>query len=441
VDLDRRSFLARAGLSAAVAGWPAIPARALAKSTSGAVDWSDVRAQFDLAPGWINLATFFLSSHPRPVREAIEAYRRRIDANPLYLEEVMFDVEPGHERLPERVKGALAEYVGGRPDEIALTSNTTTGLALVYNGLRIRPGQELLITEHDHYSHQESMRLAAEKSGTPVRRVALHDGASKASVEEMAARLKKALSPRTRAVGLTWVHSSTGLRLPIRRLAEVVREANAGRDEADRCLLVVDGVHGLGAVDEDAAQLGCDFFVAGTHKWLFGPRGTGLIWGRADAWPHVRPTVPTFDAMEPWESWLAGRPLPDATKAAWVSPGGFYAYEHHWAVEAALAFHRKLGRDRIAARIEELNGSFRAGLGGMRGIRLHTPASPALAAGIVCFEVDSLAPPAVVKRLLEKRIRATTSPYAVSYVRVSAGIMITPEEVETTLGEIRALSA
>ncbi len=438
MDLDRRSFLARAGLTAAAAGVLAQSARSLADPTTGAVDWRAVRAQFDLSPEWINLGTFYLASHPKPVREAIEAYRRQIDANPLFLEEAMF--EDGHESLPDRVKAALARYIGGRPEEIALTSNTTTGLALVYNGLRVRPGQEILVTEHDHYSHQESARLAAEKLGATVRRVALHDGAAGAAEDEMAVRLKKAITPRTRVVGVTWVHSSTGLRLPIRRLAEVVREANAGRDEADRCLLVVDGVHGLGAVDEDAARLGCDFFVAGTHKWLFGPRGTGLVWGRADAWPHIRPTIPTFDGREPIRAWMEGQPLPPQTHAAWVSPGGFYAYEHHWAVEAAVRFHEGLGRSRIAARIQELNRRFRTELAAMRGVRLHTPANDELSAGIVCFEVDGLEPGQVVERLHAKRILATTTPYAVRYARVSAGIMVQPEEIDTALRAIREVT-
>ena len=138
MDLGRRSFLARAGLSAAAAGVLARSARSLADPVTGSVDWSGVRAQFDLAPDWINLGTFYVASHPRPVREAIEAYRRQIDANPLCLEEAMF--EPGHERIPDRVKAALARYVGGRPEEIALTSNTTTGLAFFVR-LKLTAGQ------------------------------------------------------------------------------------------------------------------------------------------------------------------------------------------------------------------------------------------------------------------------------------------------------------
>jgi selenocysteine lyase/cysteine desulfurase len=435
MGVDRRAFLAQAGLTAAVSP---LLARAAAGDPAAAPDWQAVRTEFNLAPDWIHLATFFLVSHPRPVRDAIDGFRRRLDENPLYLEDALFAAGP--ENLVIRLKGAIARYVGGRPDEIALVPNTTTGLALVYNGLRVKPGQEILTTAHDHYSHHTAIEYAAEKSGASVRRIPLHDGAAGANEDEIVARVRRAITPRTRALGVTWVHSSTGLRLPVRSIAEAVRAANAGRDETDRCLLVVDGVHGFGVLDEPAAALGADFFVAGTHKWIMAPRGTGIVWGRAGSWPHVRPTVPSFEAEEPFDAWAQGRPLAAPTKAAWVSPGGFTAYEHLFAAEAAFTFHERLGRAHVAARIRELNGTFRRELGSLRRVRLHTPASDTLSAGIVCFEVDGLRPAEVVERLKAKRIHATTSPYAVTYARVAAGMMVSPAEVETTIRELRALA-
>ncbi len=442
--LDRRTFLARAGATAAATGLATrIPAPAAAQATAlvssaGAVDWKAVQKLFNLAPDWIHLSSFYLVSHPKPVRDAIDSYRRKLDENPMYVEDVMF--AEGHEHAADRVKRRIAAYVGGRPEEIAIVPNTTTGLALLYNGLRLKPGQEILATEHDHYSHHESIRLAADKNGASTRRIALHDGAPKASEAEMVERLKRAIRPNTRAVGLTWVHSSTGLRLPIRALAEVVKAANAGRDEADRCLLIVDGVHGFGCTDVDAASLGCDFFVAGTHKWIFAPRGTGIIWGRADAWPHTRPTIPSFEAPEPFDRWAADQPLDPKTQAGFVSPGGFCAYEHLFAMDAAFALHEDLGRARVAARIEELNSRFRTELAKMKKVTLHTPVAAPLAAGIVCFEVAGVTPQQVVERLKARRIVASTSPYAVTYARVAAGVMVSPEDVETTLREIRAIA-
>jgi selenocysteine lyase/cysteine desulfurase len=433
---SRRGFLVGLAGAATAVVLPFRPSslgQAATVASDGSVDWKAVRDEFDLDPRWIHMSSFFLVSHPRPVRESIELWRRKIDENPLWLEEVLF--HPGAPRMLDTIRKPLAAYLGGRPEEIALVPNTTTGLALVYNGLKIRRGQEILTTTHDHYSHLESIRLAAEKAGASMRQIALHDGAAKASESEMAERLRRAIGAKTRAVGVTWVHSSTGLKLPIPTLAQVVAAANRGRASQDRCLFVVDGVHGLGAAREEVAALGADFVVAGTHKWLFGPRGTGLIWGRSDAWPEVRPTVPTFDSLEPFDDWIARKPQ-GPTRAGYVSPGGFVAYEHFFALPEAIAFHDRLGRERVAARIDELNGRMREEMARMPKVRLHTPRDPRLAAGLVCFEVDGKTPEAVVERLREKRILASTSPYAVSYARVAAGIMVSPEEVESTLAAI-----
>ena len=274
--IDRRRFLFGTGLT--VAGM-ALTVRSLAELPGPAAaapndlsTWPNVRAQFALSPDYINLSGFFLASHPRPVREAIENYRRALDNNPF----AMVEKEEFASRL--RVEGLIAEYLGGKAEEVALTDSTTMGLALVYHGLGLKAGQEILTTAHDHYAQHESIRLAAARSGASVRQIKLFDDYKTISSDEIAARIQKGIGPATRVVGVTWVHSSSGLRLPIRRIAEVIAELNRKRGEADRILLVVDGVHGIGAVDETIAQMGADFFVAGTHKWMFGPRGTGIIW-------------------------------------------------------------------------------------------------------------------------------------------------------------------
>ncbi|PYP61329.1 MAG: hypothetical protein DMD26_17770 [Gemmatimonadetes bacterium] len=125
-----------------------------------------------------------------------------------------------------------------------------------------------------------------------MRYVALYDKPANANAQQIAERLEQAITPRTRAVGVTWVHSSSGVKIPIDAIAAAVARANRGRADADRCLLIVDGVHGFANQDVDVARLGADFFATGTHKWLFAPRGTGFLWGQSDAWPHLRPTIP-----------------------------------------------------------------------------------------------------------------------------------------------------
>jgi selenocysteine lyase/cysteine desulfurase len=312
---------------------------------------------------------------------------------------------------------------------------------MAYHGLRIRPDQEILTTDHDHYSQHESIRFAAARSGCGVRYVRLYEKPASANSAEMVDRIAKAISPKTRAVGLTWVHSSTGVKIPIAAIAEAVKRANSGRPNGDRCLFIVDGVHGFANQDVDVAKLGCDFFASATHKWLSGPRGTGFLWGAKEVWPELRPTIPTFDpdAPQPWSAWEDRTSLP-ATQASFVSPGGFMAFEHLLAIPAAVELQKKIGRDQISSRIRELNGAFREGARMIPGLTLHTPSDPELSAGISCFELNGVSPDEIDQRLAAKKIRTNASPYKVSYARVAAGIMNFPDEVDSVLKNLAILA-
>ncbi|MGB7465400.1 MAG: aminotransferase class V-fold PLP-dependent enzyme [Candidatus Acidiferrum sp.] len=283
--------------------------------------WGAVRDEFDLAPGWLHFSQFFLVSHPRPVRESIERYRRLLDANPLLTVEhgMGFDLEAHTDLLPLKVQQEAAAYLGVRPEELALTDSTTQGLALIYIGLKLDAEDEILTTTHEHFVHHEAIRLASERNGASMRRISLYDDPAEASAEQMVDRLRRGIAPRTRVVGLTWVHSSTGVKLPIRALAQAIADVNRNRGERDRVLLVLDGVHGLGTQDENLHALGCDFFAAGTHKWIFAPRGTGIIWAPEKNWSLLRPTIPTFYSFDPFPMGDGGRlrlPLSD-----WAATG------------------------------------------------------------------------------------------------------------------------
>ena len=435
MHLDRRSFLIKAGVTAAAAVSVSSHTAGTRAGASAEPDiWKYVRGQFDqLAPDRIHLSSFFLVSHPRPVREAIENHRRAIDDNPLeYLEKNLYD-------MPGKIQAAAAEYLGGKPEEIALTNSTTMGLALIYQGLPLKSGQEILTTAHDHFVHHESIRLAAERAGASVKKIALYNRTSAVTETEIAERVRKGIMPKTRAVGMTWVHSGTGLKLPIRQISDVIREANRGRAEEDRILLIVDGVHGFGVEDESVPEMGADFFIAGTHKWIFGPRGTGIVWARAENWKELRMVFPAF-AAETFGAWMTESKLSAPMRAAWVGQGGFHAFEYEWALPAAFEFHRKIGRKKIAGRIHFLNEQCRDGLATMRHIKLHTPRSTALSAGLVCFEVDGIKSADVVKRLHEKSIVASTAPYREGYARLAPSLLNSPEEIDTVLREIKALA-
>ena len=441
MSINRRSFLMNTGVAAIAAGTISAAGQnsVLKPTTETAVNvlqtWANVREQFDkISRDYIHLSSFFLASHPRAVREAIEKYRQAIDDNPFLF------VEQNIMQMPGRIQSAVAEYTGGKPEEIALTNSTTMGLAFIYQGLPLKAGQEILTTAHDHFVHHEAIRLAANRSGASVKKIELFDYSSSVSEEDIVSRIKKAMTPKTRAVGITWVHSGTGLKLPIRRIADTINEVNKGRAEADRILLVVDGVHGFGVEDESVAEMGADFFIAGTHKWIFGPRGTGIVWAKTDNWKILQMTFPAF-AMETVSAWMTGAPLKAPMQASWISQGGFHAFEYAWALPAAFEFHKQIGRTRIAERIHSLNDQMKEGLAKMPNVRLYTPRGSKLSAGLICFEIDGMKSEDVVKRLLEKRIVASTAPYKAAYARLAPSLLNTPQEIETTLGEIRKLAA
>ncbi|MDU0290390.1 aminotransferase class V-fold PLP-dependent enzyme [Saccharothrix longispora] len=402
-------------------------------------DWRSVRAQFLLSPDLAHLSNFYFASNPTPVRDAITRYRNAFDENPYNsLDDNMFARD--EDMLWRRVCAAAAEYLGGQPDEVALTSSTTMGLALVYHGLVLKPGQEVLTTTHEFYPHYEAMRLACEKWGATMREIPLYESSRDFSVDEAVARIRAALRPNTRVFSIAWVHSGTGVRVPIATIAQVIAEVNRDRDEADRVLFVVDGVHGFGVVDEDVAAMGCDFFSAGTHKWILGPRGTGILWAKRESWALLRPTIPSLMTREPADAWRQNRPPAGPTTGPWVSPGGFFAYEHQWAVAEAFDFVEQIGRRRIQDRIAEMNGLIKEGLADMEHVTLHTPLDPGLSAGIVCFDVRGYEPMDVVRIFRDNGVVASATPYAVSHVRLSAGIVNFPEDVHRALDVVRSLA-
>ena len=415
--LTRRSLLARAGLAT---GAVALGKVERVEAAPDLTDWGAVRAQFALSPNRIHLTSFLLAAHPRPVRAAIERHRRGLDANPVdYL-------HANDGRLTAGARAAAGRFLGVPAAEIALTDSTTMGLGLLYTRLALRPQDEVLTTEHDFYATHEALRL----SGARVRRVSLYDDPRRASVDEIVTRLRRAVTGRTRVVALTWVHSSTGVKLPLRQIADAL---------PDRVLLCVDGVHGLGAEAETVSALRCDAFTSGCHKWLYGPRGTGVLWAGPRVRELARPTIPSFEDGESYGAWLSGGAPGGVPDGARLTPGGFHSFEHRWALTEAFEFHEAIGRARVETRIRTLVSRLQAGLADVRGVTLRTPSARALSAGLVCFDVEGRDAGDVVGRLAARGIVASVTPYARRHVRLGPGIVNTVADVDAAVRAVAAL--
>ena len=440
--MQRRDFLSSTGLAigaTALAG--SLPAAAeqttKAEHSNNSVpikagDWQALRDLFPLTRDYVQLATFLLASHPKPVADEINRHRAAFDENPA-------DYWHAHyETIDARISAAAANYMGGEGSQIALTDSTTMGLAMVYSGLLLRPGEEILQTTHDHYSTDLSLEHRANRTGATVRKARLYDDPAQASTDSIVDNLTKAVTDKTRVVAVTWVHSSTGVKLPIRAMADALQAINNKRDKQNRILFCVDGVHGFGIENQDISKLGCDFFIAGTHKWIFGPRGTGVIWGNEYAWGMSEAVIPSFSRS--YDVWL-GNATPDQVPVGeHMSPGGFHSFEHRWALPAAFDLHLQLDKSKVQNRIHQLNTQTKEGLAKMPHIKLYTPMSSELSSGLVCFDVEGMHPDEVVKRMHAKGIIMSSTPYPVSYARFATSLLNNEDEIERALAEIRAMA-
>jgi selenocysteine lyase/cysteine desulfurase len=428
--LPRRRFIAGSGAVAAgavlgplsacsddqAASDPSTSASSRTPAPFDPSDWASVRDQLPLRRDLAHFAAFVFATTPRPVADAIERHRQGLDEDPSgYLE--------AHEaELDDAVRRAAAEHLGATPGDIALTDSTTMGLAVVYGGLRLSPGDEVLTTEHDFFSTHEALRLAAARSGATVRRVSLYDDPSAASVDAIVGRLLAGVTDATRAVAVTWTHSSTGVKLPIRAIADAL-DARGG----NRPLLCVDAVHALGVETDPLPELGCDVLVAGTHKWLFGPRGTGIVWANDTAWAAMDPVIPPFEGAS-FQGWLDGQPPARTAGGTPLTPGGYHTFEHRWALADAFQLHLDIGpaavRDRTIGQATQLKEA----LADVRGVRVVTPSRPELSCGIVCLETEG-EPFQLLEPLREQGYTASVTPYRERYLRLGPSIATTPDEV------------
>ncbi|MDX1476786.1 MAG: aminotransferase class V-fold PLP-dependent enzyme [Saprospiraceae bacterium] len=437
--MNRRTFLRQTGVtlgsaSLAPALLHTLPAAAATPHSTSLATWADVRSQFILDHRNIQMSQMLLAAHPRSVRDAIKRHQQALDTDPAVTwEEHWIDYE-------EAVLEAAASYMGCDRGEVGLTGSTTEGMALLLNGFRLQAGDEVLSTTHDHYITDKSVDYACAKRGATVHRIAEYDDPRTVSTDEVVSRIISAISDRTRLVVVTWVHSCTGVKLPVRAIADALQEMNARRSERDRIYLLVDGVHGFGNQAETVGSLGCDFFAAGTHKWIFGPRGTGVVFGSKQAWHMIEPTVPTF-RMHPYQAWMQDPMDGEPTFTDLMTPGGFHSFAYRWALKEAFEFQLELGRDRVHARTTQLNTRLKEGLEDMSHVHLHTPLDPTLSAGINCFQIGQHSAMDLVAAFHARRIIASASPYRVSYARLTPCIINTEEEVDRCLQAVAGIKA
>jgi cysteine desulfurase / selenocysteine lyase len=177
--------------------------------------------------------------------------------------------------VPNRVRAAIAKLIGGKPEEIALTTGASTGMAAVAYGLEWKPGDEVLTASGEFPLQYATWKPMEEREGIKV--TAVKPGGTCHSTDDFIA----ALTPRTRLVSVSHVRFDNGAMIDATNLAAACHAQGA--------LLLLDVSQSCGAVPMDVTQMGADFLVCAGYKWLLGPFGTGFFWAKHEHIAKMRP--------------------------------------------------------------------------------------------------------------------------------------------------------
>ena len=260
------SLLSGSWSAAQSAGGPSVPPMGMTNLGGGAPTdeafWTQIRQQFRLSHDRIYLNTAGLGPSPRRVIRAVSEM----------IEDLEDRCESGHSHdLWETAKGRAARILGCDPDEIAYTRNTTEGVNIVCNGLPLETGDEVITTTHEHVGNTISWLARQRRDGIRMRVFE----PSMASAAETLQRLTDLITPRTRAISISHITTATGQVLPLEQIGKLAAEHDL--------YYFVDGAQSAGHIPLDMRAIGCHAYATSGHKWLLGPKGTGLLYVRKDA--------------------------------------------------------------------------------------------------------------------------------------------------------------
>jgi isopenicillin-N epimerase len=395
--------------------------------------WRAVREQFILDPDLVHLAPMILASHPQPVRESIDHFRLTLDRNP---KRAQVDLEQND----ARVLGSAGAYFGCSPNEIALTDSTTMGLGLLMTALDLKAEDQILHGDHDHYSSDTAIGYAVQRHQCTQVEQTLYDPQSPQNTteDEILQNVLAGVTDATRLLMLTWVDSTTGVKLPLRRITAAIRALNEQRTPDRMILVAVDGVHALGVEDFTLSDELCDFFIAGCHKTLCGPRGTGIMWASPVSWQRVRRTIPPF-GKDLIESWRLGTAVSQTAIGRLMTPGGYHSFELRWALADAFMFQLQLGKRRVQQRLHRLASFCKERLCRIPNVDVLTPRSTQLSAAMICFNVGERDPIELEEKLFCHGIVASVSPGKRPCLRFAVGLYTSHRDILAGLKAIDAL--
>jgi len=259
----RRAVLAAAGvaapISAAVAGGSSTPQP----------------TEYGFAPGLTYLNTASLGPTPKDVLATMTQAWAELETNPV-------GMAYGAGALlarTDQARAAVAGLMGCGADEILITRSATDAMNIIASGTRLGPGDRVLTTNQEHEGGAYCWTNLARRRDVAVDVIPIApEDRDPARIVE---RFARAIRPGTRVISVSHVISATGHRMPIAEIAGLARSRDV--------LCVVDGAQAIGQIPVDVKALGCHAYAATGHKWLMGPKGTGILYISPDAGDAIAP--------------------------------------------------------------------------------------------------------------------------------------------------------
>ncbi|MEE2993244.1 MAG: aminotransferase class V-fold PLP-dependent enzyme [Gemmatimonadota bacterium] len=312
----------------------------------------------------------------------------------------------------------LAALINADPSEVAFTRNSTESMNIIAMGLDLNPGDEILTTTHEHSGGWTCWQNRQIQFGNPIRKVDLHDPPE--DEDEIVNLFETAIRPETRVLSFCHITCTTAWRLPIKKLCKMARKHGL--------ITVVDGAQSIGMVEVNVKDMGCDFFVSSTHKWLFAPKGSGMLY--------------IDDAAEN----LIG--LGYFTHGGRLTAGRF---ENHGSQSqapmvgfaVAVDFHNAIGGSLIEDRGATMAEYLKSHLSDIPGVKLWTPMSRELSASMASFSIGGMSSSDVCNPLRERYKIQSRGLHEGGYhgARMSCAIHNTYEEMDKVIEAISEIAA